>query len=545
MSNSLLDIINDILDFSKIESGKFVFTPVHYNIALLFNNICSMSSFIASGKELQFRSSRSSYIPEILYGDELRVRQILTNVVNNAVKYTRQGFVDFSLKRGARNGGKDYLIAVVEDSGIGIKKEDLPNLFGVFQQFDTHSNRSITGTGLGLAITKNLLDLMGGFIEVASEYGKGSRFTLYIPLVEGDAAQVENKAESPRVIAHEDVSALVVDDMPVNLTVALGFLATHNIKADTALSGAKAIEMIQEKRYDLIFMDHMMPDMDGIETAKRIRGMSGEWFQKTPIVALTANAVSGMAEMFLSSGMNGFISKPIDGERLNAMLAQWLPPEKFAFSENAGSPAALPDDPLFKRIKEKGEVEGVDTIEGLSHTGGVEEYYRILRQFCWGLDKLVALIKTDREKGDWQDYIIRVHGIKGVMRTIGHKELGNWAYTLEEAGRTGDVARCSEETSAFCAALLRFRDILRETGLLTAPPDAEKARIEEGDLRLLLSTLKDACISFDADKIEDLTAKLRNVFLNEEADAAIQNICVSADAFDYEEAIKKIEFFDF
>ncbi|MDR1929447.1 MAG: transporter substrate-binding domain-containing protein, partial [Treponema sp.] len=247
MSRSLLTIINDILDFSKIEAGKLELVPVHYNMYALYDSIVSMCEFIAHGKGLEFKRGRDPALPEVLYGDETRIRQVFTNVVNNAVKYTKTGFVSFTLSRRVPEDGGEYLAAEVSDSGVGIKEEDLPKLFGNFQQLDARKNRGIMGTGLGLAITKNLLSMMNGRIEVKSVYGQGSTFTVYLPLVPGDPALVQSSEKKiPMVTAKKGVRALVADDVPANLTVALGFLAKHGIDAETAEGGLEAVEKVRE-----------------------------------------------------------------------------------------------------------------------------------------------------------------------------------------------------------------------------------------------------------------------------------------------------------
>ena len=362
MSKSLLQIINDILDLSKIEVGKMDILPVHFRLQATFENLCSVYSCLAINKGLEFRSSLESDLPEVIYGDDIRIRQLITNILGNAVKYTRQGFVELRIGKEFRNGS-DWLIISVADSGIGIKKEDYDVIFNTFQQLDQDQNRHIRGTGLGLPITQKLAQIMGGTIEFESEYGKGSVFTIHLPLVSGDPEKVEYDTTFERVSAKENIPVLVVDDNPVNLTVALGFLLTHNIRAETASSGLEAIQMIEERvragregpAFDIVFMDHMMPEMDGIETTRRIR----EWEKQTgrkdpmPIVALTANAVIGMDKIFLEAGMNDFISKPINANQLNRVLGQWLPPEKINITaREVHSEAALPPgDRLLEQLE--------------------------------------------------------------------------------------------------------------------------------------------------------------------------------------------------
>jgi CheY-like chemotaxis protein/HPt (histidine-containing phosphotransfer) domain-containing protein/anti-sigma regulatory factor (Ser/Thr protein kinase) len=485
MSRSLLEIINDILDFSKIEAGKLELVPLHFDIVSLFDNIASLCAFLAEGKSLEFRSGCAPDVPKILYGDETRIRQIFTNVVNNAIKYTREGHVNFTLKLGTLGTSEEqeYLIATVEDSGIGIKDEDKAKLFGSFEQLDARKNRSVTGTGLGLAITKRLLDMMGGIVEVESEYGKGTCFTIYIPLVAGDPAQVEQNEEGRHFVKAApgtDIQILVVDDMPINLTVALGFLARHEIKADTAGGGEEAVRMVREKRYDMVLMDHMMPEVDGIEAARRIRAWEDE--QRAlgvPIVALSANAVTGARELFIEAGMNDFISKPIEAASLNTILSKWLPAEKIETVGGSGGPFGLPAGaagaaPPF--LPELNSIPGLDTEAGFSQNGNSwEEYRQALRQFCSELDGNMSVIAEDAESGNWKDFASRFHAYKKTLGGIGHKALSEWAAALEESAadagaNTGSAAMsaamCKGIAASVCEAIRIFRDDLMETSIL-------------------------------------------------------------------------------
>ncbi|MDR1947670.1 MAG: response regulator, partial [Desulfovibrio sp.] len=286
-SGALLNIINDILDFSKIEAGKMALVQTHYNLFTLFDNIRSIAEFFTAEKALRLECDIDETLPRVLYGDEGRVRQIIMNLVSNAVKYTHKGQVSLRLRRTTKNE-RDYLAVSVEDTGIGIKKEDFPRLFESFEQVDKDKNRGITGTGLGLPITKRLADLMGGEIFFESEYGRGSVFTVLLPLEEGDPFKADILKRRTRCSVSQDARILVVDDNALNLTVAQGFLARHGVRAETAVSGEEAIEKIYTARYDLVFMDHMMPGMDGIETVHRIRALPGAYYADLPIVALSA-----------------------------------------------------------------------------------------------------------------------------------------------------------------------------------------------------------------------------------------------------------------
>ncbi|MDR2398535.1 MAG: response regulator [Spirochaetaceae bacterium] len=544
MAKALLQIINDILDFSKIEAGKMELFPMHYHLLSLFDNICSMSTFTAMAKELEFRHSYDPRLPEALYGDEVRVRQVVTNIVNNAIKYTRRGYVHLRAERVNRKEA-EWVAFIVDDSGIGIKKEDLPKLFGKFQQFDSRKNRGIVGTGLGLSITKNFVEMMGGEIEVDSEYEKGSSFRVYLPLVEGDPSQIEHTGSVGRVIAKENVRVLVVDDNSINLTVALGFLATHKIAADTALSGRLAIQMIQEKQYDLVFMDHMMPEMDGIEATAHIRALPGVLYKNIPIIALSANAVSGARESFLEGGMNDFISKPIDAEQLNLMLLKWLPKEKIAGTEKPGAAPeasaqgeAEQSPGLWEELK---GIQGLDIKTGLSHVGNDENtYITILRQFCKEFEGYIDEILRFRAQENWKEYAIRVHGIKGILANMGMETLSKWAYKLELASKSADVEVCRTETEGLCEALYQFWEVLRKTSVMDEGEAVERTEIDQAALLEKLDRLAGACKIGASDEADSLAAELDTLCNNAVDDGALKELSDLVASLDYDIVVEKI-----
>ena len=542
MAKVLLQIINDILDFSKIEAGKMELVPVHFNLWELFEHICSINRFMAMSKDLLWRQEMDRNLPEVIYGDEIRIRQVITNILSNAIKYTQEGFVYFKLLR-ARRRNRDYLMAVVEDTGIGIKEQDFSKLFRTFQQLDKEKNRGILGTGLGLSITKMLLKMMDGAVEVSSQYGTGSVFTLYIPLVEGDTTLVERKVMLRRVTAKEPVAALVVDDNTVNLTVAQGFLATHNIQADTAENGFKALEMVKAKPYDLIFMDHMMPEMDGIETVRRIRAMEDPRFGHIPIVALSANTIAGAKETFLSAGMNDFIPKPITAEEMNRVLSTWIPKEKLGFGNPVQEP--VPETRGDLLFQELARIKDLDIAEGLSHVGGSREgYYRVLRQFCNGFDEYIRTIEADMAAHHWEDYAIRFHALKGVFASIGMKPLRERAFALEQAGKNREISRCQRDTAHVCALMKNFRDALSATSLTAKIGKTHKTPADTAWVREKLDALRTACIHCNSSEGDTIAEALGQVSLPGEADALLEDICGLALSYDYEEALKKIDEFE-
>ena len=317
-SSSLLSIINDILDFSKIEAGKMELVYGNYNIKALIDSLYSMFHTLCKQKRINLKTVVSSDIPEIVQGDEVRIRQVLTNLLSNAVKYTKHGHITL-------NAWMDDLsiMFMIKDTGIGIRQEDYNKLFKPFEQFDSIKNKNIVGTGLGLAITYNLCILMGGDLWFESVYGKGSSFFVKLPYMEASLEVVEEQAAINEFRAPE-AKILVVDDIDINLSVAEALLGAFDITPDLAASGKKALELAALTKYNIIFMDHMMPEMDGLETTAQIRDNCA-LNNDSPIVALTANAIAGMDRMFLENRLDDFLPKPIDIGSLNLCLRKWLP----------------------------------------------------------------------------------------------------------------------------------------------------------------------------------------------------------------------------
>ena len=334
---TLLAIINDILDFSKIESGKMEIVPVTYELSSLLNDVLNMVTKKVQDKGLELVTDVSPDIPHQLYGDEIRIRQIILNIINNAVKYTEKGTV--TLKVGFRERGEkelDLLVSVI-DTGIGIKDEDLDKLFNSFQRVDMSANRKIEGTGLGLAITKQLIEQMNGYIRVESTYGQGSDFSISLPqeIIDpepiGDFAgrsaglHIDRKSEETAFMA-PDARILIVDDNKVNLVVAKGLIKETKIQVDTVLSGKEALEKVKTEKYHIILLDHMMPVMDGVETLKRMREQEENASRDAVMIALTANAISGSRERYIEAGFEDYLSKPIDAQRYKETILRYLPP---------------------------------------------------------------------------------------------------------------------------------------------------------------------------------------------------------------------------
>ncbi|MGN0413197.1 MAG: ATP-binding protein [Lachnospiraceae bacterium] len=335
----LLSLINDILDFSKIESGRMDIIPVDYNLGILLSDTVDMIRPRAEEKKLQLELKIEPNTPVHLQGDEVRLRQIITNILTNAVKYTPEGKVLLTVSGKNVSPGVVQLHVSVKDTGIGIKEEDLGRLFDSFQRVDESRNRNIEGTGLGLSITTRLLNLMDSRLEVASTYGEGSDFYFYLEQKQLDDEVIgedikkyyENEKGKISITTEQfyapDAKILVVDDNEMNLKVFLGLLKKHGMQIDTAKSGKECLERIEKNAYHIIFMDHLMPEMDGVETLKQIRELKTNQSKDAVIIILTANAVSGAREMFLQEGFDDYLSKPIIVAKLEKMIRNYLPPD--------------------------------------------------------------------------------------------------------------------------------------------------------------------------------------------------------------------------
>jgi signal transduction histidine kinase/ActR/RegA family two-component response regulator len=321
-SDGLLALINDLLDFSKIEAGKLDIIDECFDFRVFLDELSSVFEMLLKQKELALHTHFASDLPEVVCTDAKRLRQILTNLVNNAYKYTPSGWIDFSASR-----VEDGSIRLdVCDTGIGIREDELSRLFTAFEQLDVKRNRDITGTGLGLAITKQLTELMGGSVEVQSTYGEGSVFSVILPLKTGTRAELLHDSAVLREFTAPRARVLIVDDVAVNTEIAEFMLEDFKVQVEKAVDGRQALGMVQKEHFDLILMDHMMPIMDGVEATRHIRELDGP-ASKVPIIAMTANAVSGVVEMFLAAGFDGYISKPMDAALLSAVLYDHLPKE--------------------------------------------------------------------------------------------------------------------------------------------------------------------------------------------------------------------------
>ncbi|MDR1686892.1 MAG: transporter substrate-binding domain-containing protein [Desulfovibrio sp.] len=480
---ALLAVINDILDFSKIESGNLPIHPVPYETASLLNDVLTVVRGGTAKAGLELRLDISPDLPRTMIGDAGRIRQILLNLLSNAVKYTKEGFVGLSVFCGPAGEEEDTvrLTFTVEDSGIGIRRKDMPKLFGEFTRIDEKRNIGIEGTGLGLAIARSLCRAMGGDLTARSGYGTGSVFTAVLVQTAADRTPVgdvtgrtdeRTGARRASFIAPE-AEVLIVDDLPGNLLVARGLLNPYRVRVSVCANGREAVELVRRHPFDLVLMDHMMPVMDGVAATRALRAMDGERFRTLPVVALTAGDVTGMREMFLENGFNDVLAKPIEMGKLDAVLRHRLPAGKLrkappdeAF-ETAGGNASGEPYPAQASPDRSGQGEerapfaappvsplptiaGVDADLGLARIGGSHSLYlRLLAVFRTDAEACLTRIAGDPDGTSLPAFTTQVHAVKSALSNIGADGLSREAAMLEKAGKEADLSLILETLPAF------------------------------------------------------------------------------------------------
>ncbi|MDR2532100.1 MAG: response regulator [Oscillospiraceae bacterium] len=660
--SNLLSIINGILDFSRIEAGNLKIVPREYQFSSLLNDVINIVRMRIIDSPIRFAVNIDSNIPNSLIGDEVRLRQVLINLLGNAVKYTDKGFVTFSATCEKTGEDSINLVMEVSDSGRGIKPEHINRLFSEYVQVDDEAGRGIEGVGLGLTITNSLLKAMDGTINVESEYGKGSKFVVILPQgvysheklahinepenkkvlvyerrdiysnsicrsienMGGYCTIVSDEAELTAVGAGENFSfiftsytfyerskdillkiknnprivllaefgekvpdrglgvlsmpvysvsianilnnisdnyiyseigesvvrfvapgakVLIVDDINTNLRVAKGLLMPYKMKIDLCNSGADAIKAIQKKDYDLIFMDHRMPEMDGMEATVRIRALGEsnddeQYFKNIPIVALTANAVAGMREMYLENGFNDYLSKPIDTVKLNSVLERLIPREKQKGLSDANSIIISADE---QEIKPAFEIEGLNVKKGLSISAGSYEYYmETLSTFIEDGTERIDLLNECIENGDMQLYTTCVHALKSAAASVGADELSGFAYTMELAARQDDSAFIKTRNDEFTANLNALLGRIKEA---VSAYEAERGESREssGLLKAELNKLLKALHDMDAGAINLAIGTLQKIAREEKTAGTVRSISTKILMSDYDEATELIQ----
>ncbi len=656
---ALLGIINDILDFSKIDSGKMDIIPVEYEPLSMFNDVANILVTRLQDKNVELLLEINPNFPSMLYGDNLRVRQVLINLANNAVKFTSRGSVKIEVDFDKTDEENVLLKVWVKDTGTGIKEEDLGKIFQSFQQVDSKRNRNIEGTGLGLAITQQLLGLMHGRIEVESEYGKGSTFYFEIPqrvlewkpsitvknvdkiaaagmfgnrhlarqfykdtgrlgvysmaltapdrfdeVVAAYADDLKDKklyifmeeeyyeevldtilSKHPDVIGVEladfyskqkanvanvrifkkpmssisiamalndeemkigdnensadefdftapDAKVLIVDDNAINLTVAEGLLDPLCMQTYSATSGKMALDLIEHEKFDLIFMDHMMPELDGVETTRLIRRMHLD-YADVPILALTANAVEGMKELFLSEGMNDFVPKPIEVRVLVSKVKKWLPAEKIIKGRKS-------KDGADKADRNDIIIGDLDTATALKLLGNEKLFWNILREYYRVIDKKAQLIREYWENGDIPAYTIEVHALKSASRQIGAMKLADLSADLEAAGHEEDIDRINMKTADLLTMYESMKEMLEPFCREDERPSNKKA-FDRYEVRALLEKMLAASEELDMDLMEETVGELGEIAFDDQQLIVYDELKKASENVDVESCLELID----
>lgn len=695
---NLLAIINDILDFSKIDSGKMELVYEEFSIASTLNDVLNTAEVRKGSKDIKILVDIDPNIPRGLVGDEVRIRQIILNLMTNAIKFTKEGSVTLTVSYSAQDYGVNLLVSVT-DTGIGITEENIETLFTSFRQVDTKKNRSVEGTGLGLAISKNLIKKMGGHIDVKSKYGVGSEFHFVIPLhvtrrdpfvavkepdkihavacfeenrfavekarlfnrmgrkldvdfryIESmeklkadhtaqhythifvgsdeylkDCDFLENTLKDTQVFVVQDriddislakgiqriysplyvlpvVSALnqessvfnlneqsnstthfiapkakilIVDDNVINLKVAMGLMQPYHMQILTAVSGPEAIRILESADFDLVFMDHMMAGMDGVEATSIIRSKDDEYYKKLPIIALTANVANGAREMFLSSGFNDFLAKPLELTALDRILRHHLPkkyiqapikaePKKPAEPEPVKQEAVKQEVVMQEQSKQEPPKQEplpeedtsllLDVEKGMSYIGDEESYREILSLYVELAAEKVPLIKEKFEQKDWKDYVIEVHALKSTSLNVGAVKLSELAKELELAGKAGKLDDSWKEKNEVVIKLYeKVIDAAQKYLGENASPQKEAESTEEAGksaelteisvdiLREYLKQAKDACRGFDSDMAAQIAAEVSGCsFGGEPLKDYFEKAAQLAEDFEYEAAMQEL-----
>lgn len=551
--NILLALVSDILDFSKLEADKMELTEGIYDVSSLLNDLINSISVQQRRKKLDLVLEIAQDIPYKLFGDEIHIRQIIGNLLSNAVRYTEKGRITLHVSWKELPKDSVELYVIVKDTGVGIKEEDIPKLFKAFQRMDSATRSKDDRTGLGLAITQRLIQMMGGKLEVQSVYGKGSAFSFKIvqKIVDREPLGDFEKQykDSLRSIEdyHEKFIApmgriLIVDDNAMNLAVAQGLLKGTRLQIDVAASGEECLELIKRKTYHLICMDHMMPVMDGVQTLHAIRALEGNPSRDIPVIALTANAVAGARELYLKEGFQDYLTKPIDADKFENMLIEYLPDNVVYLTNNRN----ISDE--YEQTQEEGDGEfdiresqlylmGFNLRNGLRYMGGDKALYgKVLRDFHSILQEKETALKDFLQKGDMPGYTIIVHSLKGNARNVGADDLADEAFELEKMAKAGQLEDVTVRSPILFGMMNTMRNSLRvyletedaageKTG--QQEPEESAGSITEDEWTRALQELAARLDDFDG---ESAAAKLRELkrYDRPESDKKMLRLCEKA-----------------
>ncbi len=550
--STLLGLVNDVLDFSKIEAGKIEILPVEYDLSSVLNDLVNIIQLRSAEKGLDLVIDFDKDTPKMLRGDEVRIKQVVTNILTNAVKYTEKGTITFSV--GFDRDGNDpdgvILHVAVRDTGIGIKPEDMGKLFSKFERIEETRNRHVEGTGLGMAITKNLLGQMGSELQVDSTYGVGSVFffdlkqkvVAWEPLGDYESsfrAALKKRTKYKERFTAPEALLLVADDNPMNLMVFKSLLKPTRVQIDTANDGIEGLRLAAEKKYDVIFLDHMMPEKDGIETLHELRAQTDGLNADTPVVCLTANAISGAREEYLAAGFDDYLAKPVDSGKLEGILLSFLPKEKVmeAGAETPDSGEAKPAEPA-EIPSVLAPLEGQDWIDlslGLENSGSEEAYLPLLKIFYETIDERADEIDKFYESGDYKDYTIKVHGLKSSARLIGAAAFGEEAQKLENAGKLEDAEYISEHHAAFLETFRSFKAPLAEVfPAEEKETSGDKPEASAEQLKTAYRDMRTAADDMDCDRLEAIFAELEKYRIPAAEEEVVGQLRRAVAEFDYD-----------
>lgn len=546
---TLLGIINDILDFSKIEAGRLEIIPVEYDLSVVLADLVNMIQTRADKKGLVINLEFDPETPKRLFGDEIRVKQIIMNILTNAVKYTEKGTVTFSVGFQRIEDVYDHVMLCVgvKDTGIGIKTEDLKKLFVEFERIEEKRNRHVEGTGLGLTITQNLLNMMGSSLQVESTYGEGSNFHFRLEQkvmkwdLLGDykesyqALMRTHKAYREKFTAPE-ARVLVVDDNPMNLMVFKSLLKKTRMMIDMANDGDEGLSLTMKRSYDIIFLDHMMPRKDGIETLQELREQADGLNSRTPVICLTANAISGAREKYISAGFSDYLTKPVNSGQLEDLLLEFLPEKKIkktgdgpvVAEETVISLSSVPE--ILAPLKDQ---SWIDISLGIKNSGDLEGYLPLLRLFYESLEDRAAEIDGLYEAGNITDYTIKVHALKSSARLVGAMAFGQAAQQLEDAGKNGDMEYIKEHHPSFMETYRSFKEPLSQ---VFTPNDQDTEKME-ADLDLLedaYGEIQAAAEDMNIELLENIFTELEEYRIPKQEADFYQNIKKAAERLDYD-----------
>ena len=558
---NLLEIVNEILDFSKIEAGKMEILPENYDISVLIADIVNMIDGRAKKKNLDFILHIEPNLPKILYGDSVRLKQCILNLLTNAVKYTKEGNVSLSIDWEKLGEQKLALKISVKDTGIGIKEADLEKLCVPFERIEEEKNKTIEGTGLGMSIVTRILLMMGTRLNVKSEYGKGSEFSFCVEqeVVDwekvGDINDVHKNGAASAVSYTEKLHApkarlLFVDDTEINLDVVKGLLKNTGIKIDTALSGKEMLQKVQQEVFDIIFIDHRMPEMDGIESLHAMQKLGGNLCKNKPCIALTANAISGVRKMYLDAGFTDYLSKPVKPEKLEAMIIKYLPAEYLEGTENEILESSRPidgesssgessEDESVTLVEDEQDafleklkiIQEIDTDSALMNCGTSQILEFTLKKYYETIDSKAVELQQLFESEDWENYGIKIHALKTTSRLIGLAGLAKKAEHLEHCAENNEIGEIQKKHGLVLKDFMSYKEKLRI--LFQEDETKENSFISAEDFSEKIKQIEEFVDNFDIDGLDSVMEELAKCKIPEEFEEKFVKIRALVESVDF------------